>query len=46
VSAWGWTVGERFSAQIYYGHGIQHIHTLGNSLQEDGVYFRVAMTVF
>lgn len=41
-----WTVDDAFSAQIYYGHGFEHIPGLGHSLQEDGIYFRIAASIF
>jgi hemolysin activation/secretion protein len=41
-----WAINETLSAQIYYGHGFEPIRGLGNSLQEDGIYFRIASSVF
>jgi len=41
-----WAINETFSVQVYYGHGFEPIPNLGNSLQEDGIYFRIASTVF
>jgi hemolysin activation/secretion protein len=41
-----WAINETFSLQVYYGHGFEPIPNLGNSLQEDGIYFRIASTVF
>jgi hemolysin activation/secretion protein len=39
-------VGDNLSAQLYYGHGLRRLQGLGNSLQEDGIYFRVAKSLF
>jgi hemolysin activation/secretion protein len=39
-------IGDNLSAQLYYGHGLRRIQGLGNSLQEDGIYFRVAKSLF
>jgi hemolysin activation/secretion protein len=41
-----WAINATVSAQIYYGHGFEPIRGLGHSLQEDGIYFRVASAVF
>jgi hemolysin activation/secretion protein len=41
-----WAIDEAVSAQIYYGHGFERIPGLGHSLQEDGIYFRIAASVF
>jgi hemolysin activation/secretion protein len=41
-----WAINDAFSAQIYYGHGFERIHGLGHSLQENGIYFRLATSIF
>jgi hemolysin activation/secretion protein len=39
-------IGDNLSAQLYYGHGLRQIQGLGNSLQEDGIYFRLTKSLF
>ncbi|MFL5288605.1 MAG: ShlB/FhaC/HecB family hemolysin secretion/activation protein [Rhodopila sp.] len=40
-----WLIKEGATAELYYGYGLRHVH-VGNSLEDHGIYFRVATLLF